>query len=90
MKPAPVKIREIRDDYYLSDDGHVMQREYGKTPGGNPLNGRWVLRAPDGVWIDFDIYGSDLTERHGFSIEYDLDAIPNQESPAHAASDRPS
>ena len=92
MKHASKKIREVCDDYYqyyLSDDGHTMRREYSKTPGGNLLNGRWVLRAPDGTWIDFDQHRFDLAERHGFSIEYNMDADQNKEN-ANAAGDRPS
>ena len=81
MSKATV-IRKISDDLYRSDCGHVMQREYGETPGGNPLNGRWVLRAPDGAWIDFNESRFDLAEHHGFSIQ-------NKES-ENAASNRPS
>lgn len=43
-----------------------MQREYGLTPNGNHLGGKWVLRGPEGQFIDFDKYRSDLMERNGF------------------------
>lgn len=48
--------------------GYTLKREYGKTPNGNDLNGRWVLRNPHGVFIDFDQYRNDLIERHKLAI----------------------
>jgi len=42
---------------------YTIQREYGKTPNGNDLNGRWVLRK-QGEFIDFDKYRNDLLERY--------------------------
>jgi len=55
-------------DGYKSTDGWVMNREYGMLSNGILLNGNWVLRNPDGVFVDFDKYRSDLMERHGFDI----------------------
>jgi hypothetical protein len=55
-------------DIYKSADGWEMKREWGKTPKGNDLNGNWVLRNPDGEFIDFDGFRSDLMERHDFDI----------------------
>jgi hypothetical protein len=43
--------------------GYTLKREYGKTPNGNDLNGKWVLRI-GGVFVDFDQYRSDLIERN--------------------------
>lgn len=57
-------------DIYTSEDGHVMKREEGLTPNGNPINGRWVLRSPDGSWVDVDTYRIDLANCHGFEITY--------------------
>ena len=42
----------------------LMQREYGETSVGNPLNGQWVLRSKEGEFIDFDQYRFDLMERN--------------------------
>jgi hypothetical protein len=47
--------------------GYVLNREYGKTPNGNDLNGKWVLRL-DGKFIDFDKYRNDLIERHNIKL----------------------
>lgn len=60
------KMRQTAEDNYIADDGHRMQREYGDTPNGNRLRGRWVLRGPSGEWIDFDQYANDLMDRHNF------------------------
>ena len=49
---------------YSSDCGMLMQREYGETSVGNPLNGQWVLRSKEGEFIDFDQYRFDLMERN--------------------------
>lgn len=61
-------LAETGLDEYRSEDGHVMRREEGTTPNGNPISGRWVLRAPGGEWLDFDKYRSDLAERNGFKL----------------------
>lgn len=55
-------------ELYRSAEGHTMQRENGVTPNGNPVGGRWVLRAPDGSWIDCHQYRTDLAEHHGFNL----------------------
>ena len=60
------KIRQISEDNYISDDGFRVQREYGLTPEGNQVAGRWVLRGPEGEWVDYDQYRNDLLPRHGF------------------------
>ena len=44
-----------------SQSEYVLKREYGKTPNGNDVNGRWVLRL-DGTFLDFDRYRNDLIE----------------------------
>lgn len=61
-------VQQTEDKLY-SGAGHTVQREYGQTPHGNPMNGRWVLRR-DGEMIDFDKYFNDLTERNDLKIIY--------------------
>jgi hypothetical protein len=58
----------ISDDEYRGEDGTTLKREYGETPNGNPLNGRWVLRGPDGERIDFDQYRHDLASRYRLNL----------------------
>lgn len=58
----------INDDRYEGEDGCVMAREYGKTPNGNNMNGRWVLREAQGAMVDFDQYSNDLAERNNLRI----------------------
>lgn len=53
---------------YHAPDGRIMKREYGYTPNGNKIEGVWVLRDKDGVWIDFDQYRHDLANRNGFKL----------------------
>ena len=64
----------ISDDEYRGEDGTTLKREYGETPNDNPLNGRWVLRAPDGEWIDFNQY------RHDIACHYDLNLLENDQA----------
>ena len=54
---------------WVSEDYWTMTREYGHTPNGNPINGRWVLRDNNGTWIDFDKYSNDLAERNNLKLE---------------------
>ena len=53
---------------YASEDHWTMTREYGETPNGNPINGRWVLRDHRGWWVDFDKYSNDLAERNNLKL----------------------
>jgi hypothetical protein len=64
--PVRRKMAQAEEDVYVSDDGFRMVREQGLTPNGNRIGGRWVLRGPQGEWIDVDQYRHDLMERHGF------------------------
>ena len=66
--PHARKMRQTSEDNYIGDgDGdYRMQREYGLTPNGNSIGGRWVLRGPAEDWIDCDQYRHDLLARHGF------------------------
>ena len=63
----------ISDDEYQGENGTTLKREYGKTPNGNPLNGRWVLRNSNGKWIDFDQYRNDL------ACNYRLNLLENDQ-----------
>lgn len=57
------------DTLYRSDCGHTLRRERaGNTPNGNAFGGRWVLRSPDGLLIDFGVYRNDLCERNNFQL----------------------
>lgn len=71
-------MREVSDDAYEGDEGFTMRREQGKTPNGNNIGGRWVLRDANGVWIDFDQYRFDLMERHGFKTAAPSRLVPEQ------------
>jgi len=60
------KMRQTSEDNYIGDGGYRMQREDGQTPNGNSIGRRWVLRGPEGEWIDCGQYRHDLLARHGF------------------------
>ena len=62
----PRKMRQTSEENYIGDGYYRMQREYGITPNGNNIGGRWVLRGPESKWIDCDQYRYDLLARHGF------------------------
>ena len=53
---------------YASEDGWLIRREWGDTPNGNPLDGRWVLRNEKGEWVDFDAYLNDLADRNEIDL----------------------
>ena len=60
-------------DHYCTDDcSHSIKREYGATPNGNPLNGRWVLRI-NNVLVDFDKYRNDLVERYNLTLKREIE-----------------
>lgn len=58
------------EDGYASEDGTLtMKREYDtRTPNGNPMAGRWVLRR-DGHLLDFDRYRHDLAEGNDLDLK---------------------
>ena len=62
-KAIPVNSRE-----YNVEGGGTIKREQGKTPNGNELNDRWVLRDAEGRPIDFDKYRNDLADRNEIDI----------------------
>lgn len=68
MNKRPI-LRRTAEDNYVSSCGLTLQREYGETPNGNALNGRWVLRS-EGNFIDFDKYRYDLAERNDICIDF--------------------
>lgn len=61
-------IVEVDFEVYRSAGGLTARREYGLTPNGNPVGGRFVLRDADGKWIDFDQYRHDLFEHNGLKL----------------------
>ncbi len=63
------RMIEVQPGRYESHDGYMMQREYGMTPNGNQLNGRWVLRDSAGKMLDFDRYQNDLAEHYNLRLE---------------------
>lgn len=69
LQQASRTMRQTSEDNYVADSGYRMQREYGLTPKGHSISGRWVLRAPDATWIDCDHYRHQLLARHGFGLE---------------------
>lgn len=70
MSAAKITLTKIDEAFFLASDGRAMKRENGETPNGNPLGGRWVLRSPQGEFIDFDQYLHDLAERNDLRFEY--------------------
>lgn len=66
VRPLSRKMRQTSEDNYIGDGDYRMQREYGLTPNGNSIGGRWVLRGPENEWIDVDQYRHDLMARHDF------------------------
>lgn len=67
---SAIRLQQVNDDLYHAHDGRRMEREYGETPNGNPLGGRWVLRTIEGTFIDFGQYRHDLAERNGLRFDY--------------------
>lgn len=61
-------MRKLSEDKYESENRYTMQREYGETPNGNEVNGRWVLRNDQKKFIDYNQYRQDLAEKYGFII----------------------
>ena len=62
-------MQRISDSEFLAADGRLsMKREFGVTPHGNPMAGRWVVRDSTGTMMDFDQYANDLAERHGLKL----------------------
>ena len=54
---------------YASADYWNLRREYGETPNGNPIDGKWVLRNDKGEWIDFGTYRNDIADRNDLILD---------------------
>lgn len=54
----------------MSNSDLTAKREYGETPNGNPIAGRWVVRDSDGKFIDVDKYRNDLQSRYRNRITF--------------------
>jgi len=65
------RMNKIADGQYQSEDGVKMAREYGLTPNGNSMNGRWVLRNEKGEMVDFDKYRNDLADHYLLKLDCD-------------------
>ena len=63
-----IKMIKTSEDNYVEHNGeHTMQREYGDSPNGNPLQGKWVLRKA-GKWIDFGADRFALANRNDLNL----------------------
>lgn len=49
---------------YAVQGGGQVRREWGLTPNGNPMAGRWVYRNAMGELVDFHQYRNDLFEHN--------------------------
>jgi hypothetical protein len=62
---------QINDKEYNVYDNrvllYVIKQEYGLTPNGNGLSGRWVIRDTLGTFLDFDQYRNDLFEKYNIA-----------------------
>lgn len=61
-------LKKISENSYISSQGLSIHREYGKTPNGNDMSGRWVLRDSKNNMIDFDQYRNDLADRNNLIL----------------------
>ena len=63
-----INMLKNESDLYASECGYTMSREYGLTPRGNAMAGKWVLRDGTSALIDFDQYRCDLAERNSLNL----------------------
>ena len=63
MSQKRILVKVEGERLYKSADGTCMRRENG-TIDGVPMDNRWVLRGPSGVFIDVDAYRNDLADRN--------------------------
>lgn len=49
---------------YTVQGGGQVRREWGTTPNGNPMAGRWVYRDGAGNLVDFNQCCNDLFEHN--------------------------
>ena len=65
VKVGGQKFRDALEEVLLSECGeYTAHREFGLTPNGNAMNGRWALRDDRDQLVDFDKYRNDLAERN--------------------------
>ena len=64
-----IMVETETDRKYFSEDFWMLRREFGRTPNGNEIGGRWVLRDEKGEWVDFDKYRHDLAERNNIELK---------------------
>jgi hypothetical protein len=55
-------------DGYVGPQGETLRREYGLTPAGNPIRGFWVLRNPEGEFVDYNQYINDIIDRYNINL----------------------
>lgn len=61
------KLFEMDGALYCHISKITVCREYGKSPNGNDIHGRWVLRR-EGEFIDMNTYQIDLMQRNKLDI----------------------
>jgi len=59
----------MEDTVYIFEDDYTMKREYGETPNGNDMAGRWVLRDEDNEIVDFNKYRNDIIDAYNLTIK---------------------
>ena len=62
-----LKYDNEKEAYVNEETGHMLRREEGDTPNGNPLSNRWVLRIK-GEFIDFSAYRNDIAEHYDLEL----------------------
>jgi len=69
MTSTKIAMTRKGPEQYYGTDHSVLAREYEtRTPNGNKMNGRWVLRNAQGAMIDFDQYSNDIAERNNLKL----------------------
>lgn len=58
----------VDDECYISDCGWRMAREWGTTPDGVPMVGMWVLRNPEGVFVNIYKFRNDLADAYNLDL----------------------
>ena len=62
-------LREIIPNNEYKGEFYSLKREEGKTPNGNELDGKWVLRNNMGEFIDYSQYRNDLASQYKLELE---------------------
>lgn len=66
LKGGPASLSGER---YESEDGWIMEREYGPTPNGNEFNGSWVLRDDKGEYVGHGRYRYDMEAQFDLNLK---------------------